>query len=206
MVSIEERENLLRFRSLIDSEYKVVNDSIEFIKPFCSKIGANGMHNVAIMFNNKISEMVRIYHEHGMEFFKDGLVNESVYDYLITAEDECVNILKKIINYIKTKKIIFPSTDEYLKNMIQRYNDISDEMYAFDLKEDFNQALFNFCVIEAKEGRIIDKEDTIKSIMPDLKALGIKYDNIENAFFNPFEIVQSMKKELALVQVKDINK
>ena len=206
MVSIEERENLLRFRSLIDSEYKVVNDSIEFIKPFCSKIGANGMHNVAIMFNNKISEMVHIYHEHDMEFFKDGLVNESVYDYLTTAEDECVNILKSIINYIRTKKIIFPSTDEYLKNMIQRYNDISDEMYAFDLKEDFNQALFTFCVIEAKEGRILDKEDTIKSIMPDLKALGIKYDNIENAFFNPIEIVQSMKKELALVPVRDINK
>ena len=203
-----EAERLQEIKENVLIQSDDTRETVELIQHLFGPAGANNMHNVSIMFNNKICEIVNLYHKHNMEFFdfENHFLNAVIYDYLTDAYAECIAILDTIIKTLREKKIFWPTTNYQIIKLIKKYCAISEELYSFDIKEDVDRAFFAFCVTRANKGYMVDKNMAMKEMTPDLKVLDIDPEPIAAAYFNPKEITQAIIKKLKLQPKKDINK
>ena len=196
MTSQKEKDKLVEIRADVVKRSEETRKALEVIKELFGPVGANNMHNVSIMFNNKLSEILNKYYKVGLEMFNDHFLNAVVFNYLIDAYIQCVNILDNIIKYLTFKKIFIKSNDPYVVEMINKYISLSEEIYAFNIEEDLDVAMFAYCVDKAKKGMIIDKDKAMEDMMPDLEKLGIDPSTIEGGFFNPKEMLDGIIKTL----------
>ena len=196
MTSQKEKDKLVEIRADVVKRSEETRKALEVIQELFGPVGANNMHNVSIMFNNKLSEILNKYYKVGLEMFNDHFLNAVVFNYLIDAYIQCVNILDNIIKYLTFKKIFIKSNDPYVVEMINKYISVSEEIYAFNIEEDLDVAMFAYCVDKAKKGMIIDKDKAMEDMMPDLEKLGIDPSTIEGGFFNPKEMLDGIIKTL----------
>ena len=207
MAKKTEAERLQELRDNVFTQSEDTRETIELIQKLFGRVGANDMHNVSIMFNNKICELVNLYHRNDLEFFdfENHFLNAIIYDYLTDAYAECIAILDNIIKTLRQKKIFMPTLNFQIIRLIRKYVEISDSLYSFDIKEDVDRAFFAYCVTRAQRGYMIDKTKAMENMEPDLKKLDIDPEPIAAAYFNPKEITQSIIKKLKLQINKDIN-
>ena len=200
MAKKTEAERLQELKENVLVQSEDTRETVELIQKLFGRVGANNMHNVSIMFNNKMCELVNIYHKHDLEFFNfdDHFLSAIIYDYLTDAYAECIGILDTIIKLLREKKIFWPTTNYQIMKLIKRYVDISDSLYAFDINEDVDHAFFAFCVSRAEKGYMIDKDMAMKNMEPDLKVLDIDPEPIAAAYFNPKEIAEEFIKKMKI--------
>ena len=84
MAKKTEAERLQELRDNVFTQSEDTRETIELIQKLFGRVGANDMHNVSIMFNNKICELVNLYHRNDLEFFdfENHFLNAIIYDYL----------------------------------------------------------------------------------------------------------------------------
>ena len=205
MSSVNEQEKLASIRKDIAIQADETRKTIEAIKELFAKNGANEMHNVSIMFNNKLSEILHEYYKVDLELFDGGFLDGVVFNYILDAYTECVNILDEIMRYLRVRRIFYPSNDPNVIKMIKRYVAISEGLYDFNLKEDLDKAIFEYSMSKAQMGYIIDKDKAMEDMKPDLDKLGIDAESLKDSFFIPKDFIKGFIKVLRVTPKKDIN-
>ena len=205
MTSIQEQEKLASIRKDICVQSEDTRESIKAIQEVFGPIGAYNMHNVSIMFNNKLSEILHQYYEVGLELFNgDHFLNGVVFNYIMDAYIECVNIMDNIIKYMKQRRYFYPVNDPTVKEWIKNYISISEGLYAFDIKNDLDKAIFAYTINHAQKGMIVDPSKAMEDMIPDLEKLGIDPEPLKDSFFTPQKVVNEIIKSLTKRPKKDI--
>ena len=193
MSSKSEKEKLAKIRNDLIIQDQETRKALDSIKPLFAAHGANGMHNVSIMFNNKLSEILHEYYKVGLELFDGGFLDGVVFNYILDAYSECINILDEILIYLKTNKIFYPSNNAHVIGLIRKYINISEGLYAFDLKNNLDKAIFSYSISHMKKGYLIDIDKAMDDMKPDLIKLGIDPEPLKEYFFIPKEKVVMLK-------------
>ena len=205
MASTKEQEKLASIRKDICVQSEDTRESIKAIQEIFGPIGAYNMHNVSIMFNNKLSEILHQYYGVGLEFFNDHFLSGVIFNYIIDAYTECINIMDNIIKYMGKRRYFYPVNDPLVKEWIKNYISISEGLYAFDIKTDLDKAIFAYTINHAQKGMIVNEEKAMEDMIPDLELLGIDPEPLKDSFFTPQRVVKAFIKTLAKRPKKDIN-
>jgi len=195
-----ETKKLKELRENILKQSNDTRETLELLQQLFSHAGANKMHNVSIMYNNKINEIVNLYHKHDMEFFdfENHFLNAIIFNYLVDSYIKCVNILDDIIKYLRDKKIFTPSNNMHVISLINKYIEISDNIFNFDIYNDVGKSFYYYCVSKAEYGYMINLNAAMNNMSNDLKELDINPEPIKESYFSPKDIKKNFIKKLCL--------
>lgn len=181
-----EKEKLELFRKSLSKDCDDTRKMIKTISEIYSRYGLCGsMYNVSIIYNNKLSEVLHHYYKYNRDFFNGSFLSHIVIKYLDDLHMEARLLLDGIIKRIRVigiKGIISSSPDPIVVYCIKRYKELTDQIFEFDLKTDVDKCLNSFSMKKSVEGIILNKELTLKELLPDLETLHIDSSNLENLF------------------------
>ena len=186
MDSKEEVKNKLHFREYIFDLADQIRLRVELIKKAKGKDRSRtGMYNIGIIFNNKMSEILHYYYEREIPFFNDAVLSMAIYDYLDHLNQEGIYIIndymKHNVKVIDKYSILI--NDNYPG--IDRYKELTDSIYEFDITKDIPIALKGFLKYN------IDNSSNFRSMY---------MNNIDNIL----EDVKISLEELELTDLNDI--
>lgn len=184
MDSKEEVKNKLHFREYISDIAEQIRVRIEMIKKAKGKDRSRiGMYNIGIIFNNKMSEILHYYYEREIPFFNDAVLSMAIYDYLDHFSQEGISIIN---DYMRHNVRVLDQYSILINDNypgIDRYNELTDNIYDFDITKDIPIALKGFLKFN------IDSSSNFRSMF---------MNNIDN-------IIEDIKVSLEELELTDFN-
>ena len=119
-----------------------VRPRIEVIKKAKSKdTNKNGLYNIGIIFNNKMSEILHYYYVRNLPFFDESIISNSIYEYLDFNMKKGVGILNQYMQkcvYVADVYAVIAKNDQPL---LDSYKDTTELIYEFDIKKNVFEAV-----------------------------------------------------------------
>ena len=129
----KEKQCLQIFRKEMINRSNVVDKMLSSISHI------SGLHNIVIMHNNKISELIHYFYRNDVKFFCDSFISSSLTNYLnyyLLLGMESIN------NYYKeTFTHIYQPINNKNYEYINKYKDYSNIIYNFDIDKDLIKAI-----------------------------------------------------------------
>ena len=180
-----EKERLDLFRSKLSKDSDDTRECVKVISHVYGRFGlCGGMYNVSIIYNNKLSEVLHEYYKYDMKFFEKNLLSHIILVYLDDLYVEARLILDGIIKRMRmigVRDYAF-NRDMIVSSGIERYKELTDQIFEFDLKKDVDKCMNHFCLKESTEGKFINPKAAMGEMKKDLDTLGIDPKPIEESF------------------------
>ena len=195
-------EKIAEFRKNNETMIDGVMDALKLIQGAKGKdLSRNGLYNVGIIYNNKISELIRIFNQHDLDFFDGNAVTEFIQYKLNYVYS---NAIERLNSYVENNLATYGDEFCYIKNgnrkELNQYKELTEIIFNYDIEKDLldsiemmlhNQMISNpeFCQMFYAFG------DTIKtSVRNTLEKLG--YTNLAEECANEVEYQHQVLVEL----------
>ena len=136
------------------------------------------LHNISIIFNNKISEVLHHYYKYDVNFFDKHILASSIYDYLADMYNYGLNCMKAYMDVRRIRDLMARYNDPNIIGLLTKYRAASNAIWEFDIRKDVMTALTNY-IEKAKVTPLFiimffnKKKEIMEEVKGDLESLGL---------------------------------
>jgi hypothetical protein len=138
-----ESERIQEFRKQNGCMADEIRHALNIIQGAKGKdLSRNGLYNVGIIYNNKISELIRIFHEHGLEFFDGNALSDVIQYKLETVYSMAVERLNA---YVTNNIGTYYNEYFYLKRSdrkeLDQYKELTEVIFNYDIEKELADSI-----------------------------------------------------------------
>jgi hypothetical protein len=180
MEAMDESYYLKKFRERVLKQSDDVRKCLDIVSGLPNDVpNRQDLHNISIMYNNKISEILHHYYECDMKFFDKHILASSIFDYLSDIYTYGIICMKAYMEVRGIKDVVARYNDPKTIGLLTKYRASSNTIWDFDLKRDVMVALTNY-IDKAKVSPLFiitffnKKEEIKEEVKGDLERLGLE--------------------------------
>ena len=180
MEVMDESYYLKKFRESILEQSEDMRKCLDIVYDLPTYVpNRQDLHNISIMFNNKISEILHHYYKYDMKFFDKHILASSIFDYLSDIYNYGLKCMKAYMDVRRIRDLVARYNDPNIIGLLTKYRASSDTIWEFDLKRDVMVALTNY-INKAKVSPLFiimffnKKEEIKEEVKGDLESLGLE--------------------------------
>ena len=180
MEVMDESYYLKKFRESILEQSEDMRKCLDIVYDLPTYVpNRQDLHNISIMFNNKISEVLHHYYKYDVNFFDKHILASSIFDYLSDIYNYGLKCMKAYMDVRRIRDLVARYNDPNIIGLLTKYRASSDTIWEFDLKRDVMVALTNY-ISKAKVSPLFiimffnKKEEIKEEVKGDLESLGLE--------------------------------
>ena len=180
MEAMDESYYLKKFRERVLKQSDDLRKCLDIVSGLPNDVpNRQDIHNISIMYNNKISEILHHYYECDMKFFDKHILASSIFDYLSDIYTYGLICMKAYMEVRGIKDVVARYNDPKTIGLLTKYRASSNTIWDFDLKRDVMVALTNY-IDKAQVSPLFiitffnKKEEIKEEVKGDLERLGLE--------------------------------
>ena len=180
MEAMDESYYLKKFRERVLKQSDDLRKCLDIVSGLPNDVpNRQDLHNISIMYNNKISEILHHYYECDMKFFDKHILASSIFDYLSDIYTYGLICMKAYMEVRGIKDVVARYNDPKTIGLLTKYRASSNTIWEFDLKRDVMVTLTNY-INKAKVTPLFiimffnKKEEIKEEVKGDLERLGLE--------------------------------